>query len=152
MKFLATALVGVMISTSAVSGMMGESLRGVDNYNGGNYTSSLEGDSLVKFELARVVRLQPIQESRVYNVTRTSCTMVEDLSGASAQTAGTPTGKPPSNMVQRCIPYADREYKQFIIGYDVTFEYYGQIRTVRMNHDPGTAVRVKSVTNVYVME
>lgn len=144
MKFLGTALVGIMISTSAVSGM----LQG----NSVNYTSSLEGDSLVKFELARVVRLQPIQETRVYNVTRTSCTMVEDLSGASAQNAGSPTGKPPSNMIQRCIPYADREYKQFIIGYDVTFEYHGQIRTVRMNHDPGTAVRVKSVTNVYVME
>ena len=144
MKLLATALIGILVSTSAVSGM----LQG----NSGNYRSSLEGDSLVKFELARVVRLQPIQESRVYNVTRTSCTMVEDLSGASAQNAGSPTGKPPSNMVQRCIPYTDREYKQIIIGYDVTFEYYGQIRTVRMGHDPGTAVRVKSVTNVYVME
>jgi len=108
MKFLTTALVGIMISTSAVSGM----LQG----NSSNYRSSLEGDSLVKFELARVLRIQPIQESRTYNVTRTSCTMVEDLSGASAQTAGTPTGKPPSNMIQRCIPYADREYKQFIIG------------------------------------
>lgn len=149
MKLLATALIGVVISTSAVSGSLQGNSSG--NYSG-NYTSSLEGDSLVKFELARVVRLQPIQESRVYSVTRTSCTMVEDLSGTLPQTAGTPTGKPPSNIVQRCIPYADREYKQFIIGYDVTFEYYGQIRTVRMNHDPGTAVRVKSVTNVYVME
>ena len=144
MKLLATALIGIMFSTSAVSGMFGNS--------GGNYRSSLEGDSLVKFELARVVRLQPIQESRVYNVTRTSCTTVEDLSGTSAQNAGSPTGKPPSNMVQRCIPYTDREYKQITVGYDVTFEYYGQIRTVRMSHDPGTAVRVKSVTNVYVME
>jgi uncharacterized protein YcfJ len=144
MKLLSTALIGILVSTSAVSGMLqGDS---------GNYRSSLEGDSLVKFELARVVRLQPIQETKVYNVTRTSCTMVEDLSGASAQTAGSPTGKSPSNMIQRCIPYADREYKQFITGYDVTFEYYGQIRTVRMNHDPGTAVRVKSITTVYVME
>ena len=144
MKLLSTALIGILVSTSAVSGMLqGDS---------GNYRSSLEGDSLIKFELARVVRLQPIQETKVYNVTRTSCTMVEDLSGASAQTAGSPTGKSPSNMIQRCIPYADREYKQFITGYDVTFEYYGQIRTVRMNHDPGTAVRVKTVTNVYVME
>ena len=143
MKFLGTALVGIMISTSAVSGML---------QGNSGYQSSLEGDSLVKFELARVVRLQPIQETRTYNVTRTSCTMVEDLSGASAQNAGSPTGKPPSNMIQRCIPYADREYKQFITGYDVTFEYYGQIRTVRMNHDPGTAVRVKSITTVYVME
>ena len=145
MKLFATALIGVVISTSAVSGML--------SGNDGNYRSSLEGDSLVKFELARVVRLQPITTSKVYNVTRTSCTMVEDLSGALAQhSAGAPTGKSPSRMVQRCIPYADREYKQFITGYDVTFEYLGQIRTVRMNHDPGTAVRVKAVTNVYVME
>jgi len=145
MKFLGTALVGIMISTSAVSGM----LQG----NSVNYTSSLEGDSLVKFELARVVRLQPIQETRVYNVTRTSCTTVEDLSGALSQpSAGAPVGASPGRMIQRCVPYADREYKQIIIGYDVTFEYHGQIRTVRMNHDPGTAVRVKSVTNIYVME
>ena len=145
MKLFATALIGVIISTSAVSGML--------SGNDGNYRSSLEGDSLVRFELARVVRLQPIQETKVYNVTRTSCTMVEDLSGALAQqSAGAPTGTSPSRMVQRCIPYADREYKQFITGYDVTFEYYGQIRTVRMNHDPGTAVRVKAVTNIYVME
>ena len=138
MKLLATALIGILVSTSAVSDS--------------GYRSSLEGDSLVKFELARVVRLQPIQETRTYTVTRTSCTMVEDLSVAPAKTVGSPTGNPPSNIVQRCIPYADREYKQFIVGYDVTFEYLGQIRTVRMNHDPGTAVRVKSVTNVYVME
>jgi hypothetical protein len=152
MKLFTTALIGILVSTSAVSGSLGaySGANGV-NYSD-NYRSSLEGDSLVKFELARVVRLQPIQESKVYNVTRTSCTMVEDLSGASAQSAGTPTGKSPNNMVQRCIPYTDREYKQFIVGYDVTFEYYGQIRTVRMGHDPGTAVRVKSVTNVYVME
>ena len=137
MKLFATALIGVVISTSAVSG----------------YRSSLEGDSLVKFELARVVRIQPVTTSKSYSVTRTSCTMVEDLSGALAQqSAGAPTGTSPSRMVQRCIPYADREYKQFITGYDVTFEYLGQIRTVRMNHDPGTAVRVKAVTNVYVME
>ena len=137
MKLFATALIGVVISTSAVSG----------------YRSSLEGDSLVKFELARVVRIQPVTTSKSYSVTRTSCTMVEDLSGALAQqSAGAPTGTSPSRMVQRCIPYADREYKQFITGYDVTFEYLGQIRTVRMNHDPGTAVRVKAVTNIYVME
>jgi len=137
MRGLTAILIGLTISTTANA----------------KYVSSLEGDSLVKFELARVVRLQPITTSKVYTVTRTSCTMVEDLSGALAQqNAGAPTGTSPSRMVERCIPYADREYKQFITGYDVTFEYLGQIRTVRMNHDPGTAVRVKAVTNVYVME
>ena len=137
MKLFATALIGVVISTSAVSG----------------YRSSLEGDSLVKFELARVVRIQPVTTSKSYSVTRTSCTMVEDLSGALAQqSAGAPTGTSLSRMVQRCIPYNDREHKQVIVGYDVTFEYLGQIRTVRMENDPGTTVRVKSVTNVYVME
>ena len=137
MKVLTAILVGLTISTTVNA----------------TYISSLEGDSLVRFELARVVRLQPNHETKTYNVTRTSCTMVEDLSGALAQqSAGAPTGTSPSRMVQRCIPYADREYKQFITGYDVTFEYLGQIRTVRMNHDPGTAVRVKAVTNIYVME
>ena len=137
MRVLTAILVGLTISTTVNA----------------TYISSLEGDSLVRFELARVVRLQPIHETKTYNVTRTSCTMVEDLSGALAQpSAGAPTGTPPSRMIQRCIPYADREYKQFITGYDVTFEYLGQIRTVRMNHDPGTAVRVKAVTNIYVME
>ena len=137
MRVLTAILVGLTISTTVNA----------------TYISSLEGDSLVRFELARVVRLQPIHETKTYNVTRTSCTMVEDLSGALAQqSSGAPTGTSPSRMVQRCIPYADREYKQFITGYDVTFEYLGQIRTVRMNHDPGTAVRVKAVTNVYVME
>ena len=145
MKFLTTALVGILVSTSAVSGMLqGDS---------SNYRSSLEGDSLVKFELARVVRLQPIETTKVYNVTRTSCTTVEDLSGAFSQPiAGAPVGASPGRMVQRCVPYADREYKKNVVGYDVTFEYHGQIRTVRMNHDPGTAVRVKSVISIYVME
>ena len=137
MRVLTAILVGLIISTTANA----------------KYVGSREGSSLVIFELARVVRTQPVIKSKSYSVTRTSCTMVEDLSGALAQqSAGAPTGTSPSRMVQRCIPYADREYKQFITGYDVTFEYLGQIRTVRMNHDPGTAVRVKAVTNIYVME
>ncbi len=54
MKLLATALIGILVSTSAVSGML-------QGNSGGNYRSSLEGDSLVNFDLARVVRHQPIQ-------------------------------------------------------------------------------------------
>lgn len=147
MKFFTVAVIGLTISTSAISGML-------QGNSSETYRSSLEGDSLVKFELAKVVRLQPIQSTRVYNVTRTSCTMVEDLSGAvSAPTTGAVVDATnQSRMVQRCIPYSDREYKQIIIAYDVTFEYHGQVRTVRMQHDPGTAVRVKTVTNVFVME
>ena len=33
-----------------------------------------------------------------------------------------------------------------------TFEYQGQIRTVKMNYDPGNAIRIKTVTKVYAVE
>lgn len=109
------------------------------------------GDNYVKYDLARVVRIQPITNSKVYTVIRQSCTMVEDMS-PSAPVAGAVVGSNTPRMIQRCIPYNDREYKQIIVGYDVTFEYYGQIRTVRLENDPGDTVRVKAVTSVYVIQ
>ena len=139
MRVLTAILIGLRISTTANA----------------KYVGSREGSSLVIFELARVVRTQPVTKSKSYSVTRTSCTTVEDLSNASnsVNIAGDVVGAtPPSRLSQRCIPYNDKEYKQIITGYDVTFEYLGQIRTVRMENDPGTTVRVKAVTNVYVME
>ena len=139
MRVLTAILIGLIISTTANA----------------KYVGSREGSSLVIFELARVVRTQPVTKSKSYSVTRTSCTTVEDLSNASnsVNIAGDVVGATPlSRLSQRCIPYNDKEYKQIITGYDVTFEYLGQIRTVRMENDPGTTVRIKAVTNVYVME
>ena len=60
--------------------------------------------------------------------------------------------RPGVRMVERCSTYHDREFYDRISGYNVTFEFNGQLRTVRFNHDPGTTVRVKTVTKVYAVE
>ena len=146
MKLLVAGLISVFALSNSIAG---ESI-----FGGGSFvseSSQSSGDNYVKYDLARVVRIQPITTSKVYSVIRQSCTLVEDLS-PSSPVAGAVVGANQSKMIQRCIPYNDREYKQVITGYDVTFEYFGQIRTVRMEHDPGDTVRIKAVTSVYVIQ
>jgi hypothetical protein len=145
-KFLVAGLISVFAISNSIAG---ESI-----FGGGSFvseSSQSSGDNYVKYDLARVVRIQPITTAKVYSVIRQSCTLVEDLS-STPPVAGGVVGAAQSKMIQRCIPYNDREYKQVINGYDVTFEYYGQIRTVRMENDPGDTVRVKTVTSVYVIQ
>jgi hypothetical protein len=146
MKFLVAGLISVFAISNSIAGP--------SIFGGGSFISESNqnsGDDYVKYDLARVVRLQPITTSKVYSVIRQSCTLVEDLS-PSPPVIGGVVGAGQSKMIQRCIPYNDREYKQIITGYDVTFEYFGQIRTVRMENDPGNTVRVKTVTSVYVIQ
>jgi len=57
-----------------------------------------------------------------------------------------------SRMVERCTTYQDREYYNRITGYNVTFEFNGQLRSVRMSRDPGHTVTIKTVTKVYAVE
>lgn len=59
---------------------------------------------------------------------------------------------PQTRMVERCTNYHDREYFNRITGYNVTFEYNGQLRTARMNRDPGHTITLKAVTRVYAVE
>lgn len=146
MKFLVAGLISVFAISNSIAGP--------SIFGGGSFISESNqnsGDDYVKYDLARVVRLHPITTSKVYSVIRQSCTLVEDLS-PSPPVIGGVVGAGQSKMIQRCIPYNDREYKQIITGYDVTFEYFGQIRTVRMENDPGNTVRVKTVTSVYVIQ
>jgi hypothetical protein len=145
-KFLVAGLISVFAISNSIAG---ESI-----FGGGSFiseSSQSSGDNYVKYDLARVVRIQPITSSKIYTVIRQSCTLVEDLS-PSPPVVGGVVGAGQSKMIQRCIPYNDREYKQVINGYDVTFEYFGQIRTVRMENDPGNTVRIKAVTSVYVIQ
>ena len=53
---------------------------------------------------------------------------------------------------QKCVSYSDREFRYNVTAFNVTFEYQGQIRTVKMNYDPGNAIRIKTVTKVYAVE
>jgi uncharacterized protein YcfJ len=151
MKKVLSISLCALISSTAFAGMLS---------NGSGYVLSNGSDSVsdnfTNYEIARVVRIQPIGTSRAYTVPRQSCTMVEE--GVSVATLPASPGSivgdsaQQKRMVQRCVQYNDREYQQIVTSYDVTFEFRGQIRTVKMSQDPGNTVRIKTVTTVYVLE
>jgi len=60
--------------------------------------------------------------------------------------------RPGVRMVEKCTTYNDREYYNRITGYNVTFEYEGQLRTTRMARDPGPTIQLKIVKKVYAMD
>jgi uncharacterized protein YcfJ len=65
---------------------------------------------------------------------------------------GNQNSAPQSRMVERCTTYHDREYYNRITGYNVTFEYKGQLRTARMSRDPGHTITLKTVTRIFAVE
>ena len=105
-------------------------------------TSSFAND-IVNYEIARVVKVDPIGNMRAISMPRMSCTNVEPAEGA---------GAPVQTQQQKCVSYSDREFRYNVTAFNVTFEYQGQIRTVKMNYDPGNAIRIKTVTRVYAVE
>ena len=105
-------------------------------------TNSFAND-IVNYEIVRVVKVDPIGSMKAYSMPRMSCTNVEPVEGA---------GAPVQQQQQNCVTYSDREFRYNVIAFNVTFEYKGQIRTVKMNYDPGNAIRIKTVTKVYAVE
>ena len=72
MKFLVAGLISVFAMSNSIAG---ESI-----FGGGSFiseSSQSSGDNYVKYDLARVVRLQPITTSKVYSVIRQSCTQLK---------------------------------------------------------------------------
>ena len=100
-------------------------------------------NDFVSYELARVVKVDPIGNMKAISMPRMSCTNVEPVEG---------TGAPVQTQQQKCVSYNDREFRYNVIAFNVTFEYRGQIRTVKMNNDPGTTIQIKTVTRVYAVE
>ena len=100
-------------------------------------------NEFVSYEIAKVVKVDPIGNMKAYSVPRMSCTNTESVQGA---------GAPVQAQQQKCVSYSDREFRYNVTAFNVTFEYQGQIRTVKMNYDPGNAIRIKTVTKVYAVE
>ena len=100
-------------------------------------------NDFVSYELARVVKVDPIGNMRAISMPRMSCTNIEPIEGA---------GAPIQTQQQKCVSYNDREFRYNVRAFNVTFEYKGQIRTVKMNNDPGTTIQIKTVTKVYAVE
>ena len=76
-------------------------------------------------------------------------TVVGAIVGSAIATNISPAGV---RMVERCSTYNDREYYNRITGYNVTFEYDGQLRTTRMARDPGPTIEIKIVKKVYALD
>ena len=100
-------------------------------------------NEFVSYEIARVVKVDPIGNMKAYSVPRMSCTNTETIQGA---------GAPVQPQQQKCVSYSDREFRYNVIAFNVTFEYRGQVRTVRLDHDPGNTINIKTVTKVYAVE
>ena len=100
-------------------------------------------NEFVSYEIAKVVKVDPIGNMKAYSVPRMSCTNTESVQGA---------GAPVQAQQQKCVSYSDREFRYNVIAFNVTFEYKGQIRTVKMKYDPGTTIQIKTVTRVYAVE
>ncbi len=56
------------------------------------------------------------------------------------------------DAVGSAINTAMGEIKYIVKEYNVFFEYEGQLRSVRMRYDPGSVIRIKTVTKIYVVE
>ena len=100
-------------------------------------------NEFVSYEIAKVVKVDPIGNMKAYSVPRMSCTNTESVQGA---------GAPVQPQQQKCVSYSDREFRYNVIAFNVTFEYRGQVRTVRLDHDPGNTINIKTVTRVYAIE
>ena len=105
-------------------------------------TNSFAND-IVNYQIVPVIKVDPIGNMRAISMPRMSCTNVEPAEGA---------GAPVQAQQQKCVSYSDREFRYNVTAFNVTFEYLGQIRTVKMNYDPGNAIRIKTVTKVYAVE
>jgi len=105
-------------------------------------TNALAND-IVNYEIVRVVKVDPIGSMKAYSMPRMSCTNVEPVEGA---------GAPVQTQQQKCVSYSDREFRYNVTAFNVTFEYKGQVRTVRLDHDPGNTINIKTVTRVYAVE
>ena len=105
-------------------------------------TNSFAND-IVNYQIVPVIKVDPIGNMRAISMPRMSCTNVEPAEGA---------GAPVQAQQQKCVSYSDREFRYNVIAFNVTFEYKGQVRTVRLDHDPGNTINIKTVTRVYAIE
>lgn len=143
-------------------------------------TISASADVVVSHDRARIISVEPITKQSYSYVPRQTCTQVERRSGADPvigaivggaigrnvakdRDAGTVVGaiagaviadnNSSSRVYEECSTYRDRVYSEKIVGYNVTFDYMGQVRTTRFARPPSQDwVRIRTETKVYAME
>jgi uncharacterized protein YcfJ len=137
-------------------------------------------NTIVGHDRARIINVEPITKQSYSYVPRQSCTQVERRSGADPvigaivggaigrnvakdRDAGTVVGaiagaviadnNSSTRVYEECQTYRDKVYTEKIVGYNVTFDYRGQVRTTRFSRPPmNDYISIRTETRVYAME
>lgn len=98
------------------------------------FATIASAQDIVEFEIAKVIRTEPILKSAVRTTPKSIC---NGTNGA---------------YTSQCTVIYEREPYNIVTGYNVLVDYRGEIRSVRMTFDPGQAVHIKVVKRIYVVE
>jgi uncharacterized protein YcfJ len=130
----------------------------------GNASLSL-ADVIVNYERGRVVSVEPITKKSYRWVPRLTCEegatvfysasnmQLDRYPSASMSKQKVADEENPGASHQYCRSYRDKEYFEKEVGYKVTFEYLGTLRTVRFDRPPRQGyVLLKTEKKVYAIE
>lgn len=143
-------------------------------------TISASASAIIDDDRARIISVEPITTQSYSYVPRQTCTQVERRSGADPvigaivggaigrnvakdRDAGTVVGAIAGAVIadnhssprvyEECKTYRDKVYEQAIVGYNVTFEYRGHVRTTRFTNPPKYDwIYIRTETKVYAIE
>jgi uncharacterized protein YcfJ len=152
-----------MVHSLAQDRLIGKALIAVFLFLGNGDTSY--ADAIVNYERGRVISVEPITKKSYRWVPRLTCEegVTVFYSASNMQSNHYPSGPmskhsvPPSPNSgandQSCRSYRDKEYYEKEVGYNVTFEYLGTVRTVRFERPPRLGyVLLKTEKKVYAIE
>lgn len=93
---------------------------------------------VVQYDHARVVSVEPILKTGYNTVPRQSCTTMMQVGDTQEK--------------RTCITYHDKMYYTTPIAFNVTIEYDGELRTVKLAKEPPIRIPIKVVKKIYVIE
>jgi uncharacterized protein YcfJ len=103
-----------------------------------SFAAIASAQEVVHYDHARVVNVEPILKTGYNTVPRQSCTTMMQVGSTQEQ--------------QKCTTYHDKMYYTTPIGYNVTIEYDGELRTVKLAKEPAMRIPIKVVKRIFVIE
>lgn len=112
-------------------------------------------DVLVEYDRAKVREVSPITKSSFKYIPRTRCRSVSTSIEKSVDTIDASRSQviSISQPTEVCDVYRDKEYTEEIVGYNVTFEYKGHLRSARFRTMPRRDfILIKKESRIYAIE
>lgn len=117
-------------------------------------------DKIVNYERGRVVSVEPITKKSYRWVPRLTCEnevnvfyRQVDQNGMRQRAINSEHPSQSNGNASECRSYRDKEYIEKEVGYNVTFEYLGTLRTVRFEQPPRSGfILLKTEMKIYAIE